>query len=254
MLRRIAVRGHDDGQPLAQEIVGNLVDLAKPCVVKPALSPAATMAASSGFSMPVSKAALRKASCRTSSRLAGCRHPGIVESDDPLGQRAGLVGAEYVHAAEVLDRVQAADDDALPGHRAGAGGQRHADDGGQQLRRQADRERDRKQQRLDHRPAEKLVHRQHEQNDDDHHPDQEVAELPDAAPELGLGRAGFSRATIAPKAVRRPVSTASTFAVPLWTEAPRKTALVRAGKRPLPAERSPAASRPGRIRRSGWLR
>ena len=37
-----------------------------------------------------------------------------------------------------------------------------------------------------------------------------------------------SRAAIAPNAVRRPVSTARTFAVPLWTEAPRKTALVRA--------------------------
>ena len=60
---------------------------------------------------------------------------------------------------------------------------------GQQLRRQTDRERDRKEQRLDHRPAKKLVHRQHEQNDDDHHPDQQVAELADAAPELRLGRA-----------------------------------------------------------------
>ena len=28
MLRRIAVRGHNNRQPLAQEVVGNLVDLA----------------------------------------------------------------------------------------------------------------------------------------------------------------------------------------------------------------------------------
>ena len=75
------------------------------------------------------------------------------------------------------------------GHRPGARGERHADDGRQQLRRQTDRERDRKEQRLDHWPAKKLVHRQHEQNDDDHHADQEVAELPYAAPELRLGRA-----------------------------------------------------------------
>ena len=40
-----------------------------------------------------------------------------------------------------------------------------------------------------HRPAKKLVHRQHEQNDDDHHPDQQVAELADAPPEFRLGRA-----------------------------------------------------------------
>ena len=44
----------------------------------------------------------------------------VVQSDNALGQRAGLVGAEYVHAAEVLDRIEAADDDPLPGHCAGA--------------------------------------------------------------------------------------------------------------------------------------
>ena len=38
----------------------------------------------------------------------------------------------------------------------------------------------------------------------------------------------LSRAAIVPNAVRRPVSTARIFAVPLWTDAPRKTAFVRA--------------------------
>ena len=70
---------------------------------------------------------------------------GIVENDGALGQRAGLVGAQNIHAAEVLDRVQAADDDAAPAHGPGAGGQGHADDRRQQLRRQADRERNGKQ-------------------------------------------------------------------------------------------------------------
>lgn len=106
-------------------------------------------------------------------------------------KRAGLVGADYVHAAEVLDRVQAADDDSFARHRAGSRGERHADSGGQELRRQPDRKRNRKQQRFDHWPADKLIDRQHEENDDDHHPDQEIAELPDAAPELCLGRASL---------------------------------------------------------------
>ena len=35
----------------------------------------------------------------------------------------------------------------------------------------------------------KQVHRQHEQDDDDHHADEQIAELPHAAREVGLGRA-----------------------------------------------------------------
>ena len=60
---------------------------------------------------------------------------------------------------------------------------------GKQLRRQADRQGDGKQQRLDHRAVEKQVHRQHEQDDDHHHPDQQVSELADAAREVRLGLA-----------------------------------------------------------------
>ena len=74
-------------------------------------------------------------------------------------------------------------------HGPGAGGQGHADDRRQQLRRQADRERDGEQQRLDHRAVEQQVHRQDEQDDDDHHADQQVAELAHAAREVGLGLA-----------------------------------------------------------------
>ena len=75
------------------------------------------------------------------------------------------------------------------GHRPSSRRERHADDGRQELRRQTDREGDRKEERRDPWPAKKLVHRQDEQNDDDHHADQEVAELTDAPPELRLGRA-----------------------------------------------------------------
>ena len=114
---------------------------------------------------------------------------GILQSNNPLGQGAGLVRAEHVHAAKILNRIESSDDDPLLGHCPGAGGQRHADNRGEKFWRQADRERNRKEQRLDHLPAKKLVHYQHEQNDHDHHPDQQVAELPDASPELRLGRA-----------------------------------------------------------------
>ena len=140
--------------------------------------------------MPVSNAALRKASRRTSSDGRFRRVQGIVENDGALGQRAGLVGAQNIHAAEVLDRFQAADDDATPAHGPGAGGQGHADDRRQQLRRQTDRERNGKQEGLDHRATEKQIHRQDEQDDDDHHADQQISELAHAAREIRLGRAG----------------------------------------------------------------
>ena len=40
----------------------------------------------------------------------------LLEPDARLGQRAGLVGAEDVHAAEVVDGRQALDDDLLRRH------------------------------------------------------------------------------------------------------------------------------------------
>ena len=138
--------------------------------------------------MPVSKAALRKASRRISSEGRLCRVQDVAQNDGAFGQRARLVGAKDIHAAEVLDRVQAADDDATLAHGPGTGGKGHADDRRQQLRRQADRERHGEQQGLDHRAVEKQIHRQHEQDDDDHHADEQIAELAHAAREVGLGR------------------------------------------------------------------
>ena len=49
-------------------------------------------------------------------RRAPLRIRGVGENNRSFGQRAGLVGAQDGHAAEVFDRVQAADDDALLAH------------------------------------------------------------------------------------------------------------------------------------------
>ena len=97
--------------------------------------------------MPVSNAALRKASRRTSSegRFAGVED--VAQDDRAFGQRARLVGAQDVHAAEVLDGVEPAHDDAALAHRPGAGGERDADDRRQQFRRQADGQRHGEEQR-----------------------------------------------------------------------------------------------------------
>ncbi len=53
---------------------------------------------------------------------------------DPFGQGAGLVGADHIHAAEVLDRREPFDDDSFCGHPFGAMREVDADDRGEKLR------------------------------------------------------------------------------------------------------------------------
>ncbi len=71
----------------------------------------------------------------------------VLEDDAVLGQGAGLVGAEHVHRAEVLDRVQALDHHLAARHRDRALRQVGADDHRQHFRRQAHRHRQREQRR-----------------------------------------------------------------------------------------------------------
>ncbi len=52
----------------------------------------------------------------------------VLEDDLVLGQGAGLVGAQHIHRAEVLDRVQTLDHHLAPGHGHGALGEVGADD------------------------------------------------------------------------------------------------------------------------------
>ena len=70
------------------------------------------------------------------------------EDDVVNGQRAGLVGAEHVHRAEVLDGIEPLDDDLLLRHGQRALGQADRDDHRQHFRRQADGDRQREEKRL----------------------------------------------------------------------------------------------------------
>ena len=54
-----------------------------------------------------------------------------------FGQRSGLIGAQHIHSAEVLNRVQPLDDHLLAAHGDRALGQADGDDHGQHLRREA---------------------------------------------------------------------------------------------------------------------
>ena len=66
------------------------------------------------------------------------RHVAMPLKDDAiLGERAGFVGAQNVHAAEVLNGVQPLDDHLLAAHGERALGEADRDDHGQHLRREA---------------------------------------------------------------------------------------------------------------------
>ena len=100
-----------------------------------------------------------------------------LQDDLVLGQRAGLVGAQHVHRAEVLDRVQALDDDLLARHGERALGQVDRDDHRQHLGRQAHGDRHREQERLEPVALGEAVDEEHER----HHHQHEADDQPDEA-------------------------------------------------------------------------
>jgi hypothetical protein len=120
-------------------------------------------------------------------RARACDVDRAFERDDAFGERAGLVGAQDVHAAQVLDRGEAPHEHAVAGHALRAAREVDADDRGQQLGRQTDGQRDREQERLDHRSMEGDVQREHGERHHQHHAREQVAEARHRAIELGLG-------------------------------------------------------------------
>ncbi len=102
-----------------------------------------------------------------------------------LRQGAGLVGAQHVHSAEVLDRVQALDNDLLARQKHRALGQRGGDDHRQHFRGQAHGNRQREQQRLGPVALGKAVDEQHQRCHHEHETDQQPADFVDAMLERG---------------------------------------------------------------------
>ena len=66
---------------------------------------------------------------------------GGVEDHLSGGQSAGLIAAEDIDGAEILNRGEMLDDDMLAGHTHGAAGESDGGDHGKKLGRQADRQR-----------------------------------------------------------------------------------------------------------------
>ena len=114
----------------------------------------------------------------------GCQ--GLVNLRDALGERARFVGAQHIHAAEVLDGGEPFHNHLLAGHAAGAMGQVHADDRRQQLRRQAHPQRQGEQKGVDNRAVEVDVDREDQRDQEQRDLQQQVAEAAHSSLELGF--------------------------------------------------------------------
>ena len=109
----------------------------------------------------------------------------LLEDHLVLGQRAGLVGAQHVHRAEVLDRVETLDDHLLLAHRDRALRQAHRDDHRQHLGRQAHGDGHREEERLSPVALGEAVDDEHQRHHHEHEAQQQPGEAGDVAIERG---------------------------------------------------------------------
>jgi hypothetical protein len=127
-------RFDNDRESPADEVVRNLVDLARAARVEAGSLPRRDERGIERILDAGLERGIHVGEPQDLRRHGPRRVTGGVEPHRALGQRAGLVGAQHAHAAEILDRVQAAHDDTALRHRMRAAGQRHADDRRQKLR------------------------------------------------------------------------------------------------------------------------
>ncbi len=98
---------------------------------------------------------------------------GAVDDGAVLGEGAGLVQAQDVDGAHVVQRRQPFDDHPVrAGQQRGAAGQAGGDQDRQHLRRQPDRHGDGERQRLQAPAAQRRVGHQHQRRGEQHEPDQ----------------------------------------------------------------------------------
>ena len=165
---------------------------------------ACRIASSRGLRRPVSRAAFQAPRSRTTGDSRPGRIVAARELHDAFGEGARLVGAEHVHAAQVLDGAQVPHDHPVARHHPRPAGQVHAEDGGQQLRAQAHRERHREEQRLHRGPTPEHVGDEDHDHQDEHGDGQEGAEPTEPAVELGFRRLPAEAAGHGPELGGRP--------------------------------------------------
>ena len=185
---RVVLGNDHDGQALAQEIVGDLVDLGHRAQLQ---APFLGVADDRGIERVVDPRLQRGIDQRQAAHALGVgarRIDGGAQLHHALGERAGLVRAQDVDAAEVLDGLQPAHDDALARHR-------RAPDDSVTLTMAGSSSGDRPTARATANSSESTSGRcmqqidgEHEQHHHHHHPREKVAELAQAVGELRLGR------------------------------------------------------------------
>ena len=103
-------------------------------------------------------------------------------------QRAGLVGAENVHRAEVLDGVQPLDDHLLVRHQEGAFGETDTYDHREHFRREPHRNRQREQERFAPVMLAEAIDEEDQRHHDDHEPKHQPGKTGYTLVEAGWGR------------------------------------------------------------------
>ena len=186
MLPGLALLRDHDGEALADEVVGDLVDLAKTRDAEAVLLAGRLDGGVEGILDPRLQRGVQMGEAAHLRGLVALRVHRRAERDDTFREGARLVRAQDVHAAQVLDRFQPPHDHPALRHHPRAAGEGDADDGGQQLGRDAHGQGHREQQRLDPRPVQQEVDGQDEENHHRHHAQEQGPELPDAAGELRL--------------------------------------------------------------------
>ena len=109
----------------------------------------------------------------------------LFKHDLALGERAGLISAQHVHRAKVLDGVEAFDDDLLARHGQGALRQVDGHDHGQHLGGQPDRHGHRKQERVQPIMPKESVDEKHRRNHDGNEPNHQPGEFVDTKVKAG---------------------------------------------------------------------
>ena len=108
-----------------------------------------------------------------------------LKDDAVLGERAGFVGAQHVHASEVLDGVEPLDDHLLAAHGERAFGEADGDNHGQHLGGEAHRHRHREEKGALPIVLGEPVDEEHQGNHHRHEPDHEPGEAVEALVEAG---------------------------------------------------------------------
>ena len=187
MISRFALDDHRE--PATHEVEGQLVDfpVARGCVRDGWLRAGKSH---DGLVHQVLHAALVIAVQPAQPENVGVWLPGnvdvVLQNDLVLGKRAGLVRAENIHRAEVLNGVEPLHDDLAPGHCNGALGEIRRNDHRQHFGGKSDGDGKAEQQRFHPVAFGQAVDDKDDRNHDEHEADEQPAHTVDAAIERRL--------------------------------------------------------------------